>query len=142
MSTLLAPSITAQIEALCAAIAADPEIQSARNAAETFLADEQAVSLYREVMTLGRSLEQRHRSGAELEPTDISRFQSLQDQADQHELIQSFMSAQDSLQTVASTVNGFITKTLEKGRVPALEEVMGSGGGCCGGGGGGGCGCN
>jgi cell fate (sporulation/competence/biofilm development) regulator YlbF (YheA/YmcA/DUF963 family) len=142
MSTLLAPAISAQIEALCAAIAADPEIQSARNAAETFLADEQAVSLYREVMTLGRTLEQRHRSGVELEPMEISRFQSLQDQADQHEIIQSFMSAQDALQTVASTVNGFITKTLEKGRVPALEEVVGSGGGCCGGGGGGGCGCN
>lgn len=138
MSPLIAPAITAQIEALCAAIAADPEIQSARNAAETFLADEQAVSLYREVMNLGRTLEQRHRSGAELEPSDVARFQSLQDQADQHDGIQSFMAAQDALQSIANTVNGFITKTLEKGRVPALDEVMG-GGGCCGGGG---CGCS
>ncbi len=138
MSPLIAPAITAQIEALCAAIAADPEIQSARNAAETFLADEQAVSLYREVMNLGRTLEQRHRSGAELEPSDVARFQSLQDQADHHDGIQSFMAAQDALQSIANTVNGFITKTLEKGRVPALDEVMG-GGGCCGGGG---CGCS
>ncbi len=137
MSTALAPAISAQVEALCAAIAADPEIQSARNAAETFLADEQGVSLYRDVMTLGRSLEQRHRSGAELEPTEVSRFQSLQDQADQHEGIQSFMAAQDSLQNVATTVNTFIAKTLEKGRVPAPEEVMGDGG-CCNSGG---CGC-
>jgi cell fate (sporulation/competence/biofilm development) regulator YlbF (YheA/YmcA/DUF963 family) len=140
MSPLIAPAITAQIEALCAAIAADPEIQSARDAAETFLADEQAVALYRDVMNLGRTLEQRHRSGVELEAEDLSRFQLLQDQADQHDGIQSFMAAQDALQKVANTVNGYITKTLEKGRVPALEEVMGSGG-CCGGGGGGGCGC-
>jgi cell fate (sporulation/competence/biofilm development) regulator YlbF (YheA/YmcA/DUF963 family) len=138
MSPAIAPAITAQIESLCAIIAADPEVQSAREAAEAFLADDQAVSLYREVMTLGRTLEQRHRSGAELEAEDLARFQSLQDQADQHDGIQSFMAAQDALQAVANTVNGFISKTLEKGRVPALDEVMG-GGGCCGGGG---CGCH
>ncbi|MES2594313.1 MAG: YlbF family regulator [Verrucomicrobiota bacterium] len=135
MSTALAPAISAQIEALCATIAADPEIQSARNAAETFLADEGGVSLYREVMTLGRTLEQRHRSGAELEPTEVNRFQDLQEQADQHDGIQSFMAAQDKLQNLANTLNTFIAKTLEKGSVPAAEEVMGSG--CCGGG----CGC-
>jgi len=140
MSTLLAPALSAQIEALCATIAADPDIQSARNAAETFLADEQAVSLYRDVMTLGRSLEQRHRSGAELEPAEVSRFQDLQDQADKNEGIQNFMAAQDTLQSVASTLNTYISKTLEKGRVPAAEEIASSG--CCGGGGGGGCGCN
>lgn len=140
MSTLLAPALSAQIEALCATIAADPDIRSARNAAETFLADEQSVSLYREVMTLGRSLEQRHRSGAELEPAEVSRFQSLQDQADKNEGIQNFMAAQDTLQSVASTLNTYISKTLEKGRVPAAEEIASSG--CCGGGGGGGCGCN
>jgi cell fate (sporulation/competence/biofilm development) regulator YlbF (YheA/YmcA/DUF963 family) len=138
MSPAIAPAITAQIESLCAIIAADPEVQSAREAAEAFLADDQAVSLYREVMTLGRTLEQRHRSGAELEAEELARFQSLQDQADRHDGIQSFMAAQDALQAVANTVNGFITKTLEKGRVPALDEVMG-GGGCCGGGG---CGCH
>lgn len=137
MSPALAPAITAQIESLCAVIAADPEVQSAREAAEAFLADDQAVALYREVMNLGRSLEQRHRSGVELEAEDLSRFQNLQDQADQHEGIQSFMAAQDALQAVANTVNGFIAKTLEKGSVPALDEVMG--GGCCGGGG---CGCH
>lgn len=138
MSPAIAPAITAQIESLCAVIAADPEVQSAREAAEAFLADDQAVALYREVMNLGRSLEQRHRSGVELEAEDLSRFQNLQDQADQHEGIQCFMAAQDALQAVASTVNGFITKTLERGSVPALDEVMG--GGCCGGGGG--CGCH
>jgi cell fate (sporulation/competence/biofilm development) regulator YlbF (YheA/YmcA/DUF963 family) len=137
MSPAIAPAITAHIESLCAVIAADPEVQSARQAAEAFLADDQAVALYREVMNLGRSLEQRHRSGAELEAEDLSRFQNLQDQADQHEGIQNFMAAQDALQAVANTVNGFITKTLEKGSVPALDEVMG--GGCCGGGG---CGCH
>lgn len=136
MNAAIAPVIASHIEALCAAIAADPEVQSARQEAESFLADEEAVSLYRDVMTLGRSLEQRHRSGAELEPSEVSRFQSLQDQADSHETIQKFVAAQDLLQDVANKVNGFVTKTLEKGRVPTHDEVFGQAG--CGEG----CGCH
>lgn len=136
MNAAIDPVIASKIEALCEAIAADPEVQAARNSAETFLADEQAVALYRDVMTLGRTLEQRHRSGAELEPTEVSRFEDLQKQADDHQGIQSFMAAQDLLQDVANKVNGFVTKTLEKGRVPTHDEVFGQGG--CGSG----CGCH
>jgi cell fate (sporulation/competence/biofilm development) regulator YlbF (YheA/YmcA/DUF963 family) len=136
MNAAIAPAIASHIEALCAAIAADPDVQSARNNAETFLADEKAVELYRDVMTLGRSLEQRHRSGAEMEQQEVSRFESLQEQADANDTIQSFMAAQDLLQDVANKVNGFITKTLEKGRVPTHDEVFGQAG--CGTG----CGCH
>lgn len=136
MNAAIDPVIASHIEALCSAIAADPEVQAARNDAESFLANEEAVSLYRDVMTLGRSLEQRHRSGAEVEPDELSRFQDLQDKADAHEGIQNFMAAQDLLQDVANKVNGFVTKTLEKGRVPTHDEVFGQAG--CGSG----CGCH
>ena len=57
-------------------------------------------------------------------------------QADAHEGIQAFVAAQDVLQQVANHVNGFVTKTLEKGSVPTAEEVFGAGG--CGEG----CGCH
>lgn len=136
MTQLLAPAIASRIDELCAAIAADSEVQKARECAEAFLADENAVGLYREVMNLGRSLEQRHRGGQKLDSAEVSRFQDLQDQADAHEGIQAFVAAQDVLQEVANQVNGFVTKTLEKGRVPTAEEVFGSGG--CGEG----CGCH
>ncbi len=136
MNAAIAPAIASQLEALCAAIAADAEVKAARDQAETFLADEQATALYRDVMNLGRSLEQRHRSGQKLDPAEVSKFQDLQDQADAHEGIQSFVAAQDLLQEIANQVNGFVTKTLEKGRVPSAEEVFGQGG--CGEG----CGCH
>jgi cell fate (sporulation/competence/biofilm development) regulator YlbF (YheA/YmcA/DUF963 family) len=85
---------------------------------------------------LGRTLEQRHRSGQKLAPDEISKFQDMQDQADAHEGIQAFVAAQDVLQEVATQVNGFVAKTLEKGSVPTAEEVFGNGG--CGEG----CGCH
>ena len=136
MTAALSPAIASHIEALCAAIAADAEVQSARQKAETFLADEPAVALYRDVMNLGRTLEQRHRGGQKLDSEEISKFQDMQDQADSHEGIQAFVAAQDVLQEVATQVNGFVAKTLEKGSVPTPEEVFGKGG--CGEG----CGCH
>lgn len=137
MTAVLSPAISAQIQSLCEAIAADPEVQAARQHAETFLANEQAVALYRDVVTMGRSLEQRHRSGVEIEDEDINRFQELQSKADADEDIRAFNAAQEILQDVAAHVNGFVTKTLEKGRVPNEEEVFGGNGGC-----GSGCGCH
>jgi len=136
MTAALAPAIASHIEALCAAIVADSSIQAARQQAETFLADEQAVALYRDVMTIGRTLEQRHRGGQKLDPTEISNFQDLQDKADAHEGIQAFVAAQDVLQEVATQVNGYIAKTLEKGSVPTHDDVFGQKG--CGEG----CGCH
>ena len=136
MTATLAPAIAAQLEALCAAIAADPDVKTARENAEAFLEDEQGVALYRDMVTMGRSLEQQHRSGVEIEDADIARFQSLQTKSEEHEGIRSFTAAQEVLQEVANHVNGFVAKTLEKGRVPSAEEVFGSGG--CGSG----CGCH
>lgn len=136
MTELQTITIEAQLEALCETIANDPEIRAAREQAEQFLADEQAVALYRDLMTLGSDLQSRHRSGQEVADADIEKFESLRSRADQHDGIQSFQKAQDTLQNIANMVNGFVTKTLEKGRVPTQEEVSGSGG--CGAG----CGCH
>ena len=75
-------------------------------------------------------------SGVELDEAEIGRFQELQAKADADEDIAAFVTAQDVLQNMANMVNSFVTKTLEKGRVP-LPEEMSSGGSC-----GEGCGCH
>ncbi|HYF35885.1 MAG TPA: YlbF family regulator [Prosthecobacter sp.] len=137
MTAVISPAISAQIQSLCEAIAADPDIQAARQSAEAFLANEQAVALYRDVVTMGRNLEQQHRSGLEIEDEDINRFQALQTKADADDSIRAFNAAQETLQDVATHVNGFVAKTLEKGRVPSTDEVFAGKGGC-----GSGCGCH
>lgn len=135
MTATLTPSIEENLKALCQAIASEPSVRSARDQAEAFLADEQAVSLYRDVMNMGRSLEQRHRAGETISPDDVNTFEDLREKADSHDGIRSFNEAQDVLQTIATAVNTYVTKTLEKGRVPAPEEI--SSGSC-----GAGCGCH
>lgn len=136
MNALVFPAIEAKLHDLCTSIAANPEVLSARDRAEAFLADEDAVGLYREVIMMGRSLEQREREGAEITNDDARAYEELQGKADAHDGIRAFSEAQSVLQGVANLVNGFVSKTLEKGRVPSHDEVFG-GGGC-----GEGCGCH
>jgi len=53
------PLIQSKIIELCEALVADGDVQNARQQAEAFLADESAVSLYREMANLGRALHQK-----------------------------------------------------------------------------------
>ena len=69
---------------------------------------------------------------------EINAFTLLRDQAEANPLVKQFNDAQETLQGIANRVNGFVTKTLEKGRVPTQEEVFGASSGSCGTG----CGCH
>ena len=129
-------TIEDKIQELCAAIVADEEVRTARENAEAFLADNDAVSLYRETSLLGRALHQKNQSGEEPSLADVRRFGELQDRCEAHPGIAAFIEAQQVLQGIAETVSGYVSRTLESGRVPTEEEVMGEGG--CGEG----CGCH
>ncbi|MFC5456074.1 YlbF family regulator [Prosthecobacter fluviatilis] len=126
------PQITSKIVELCEVLVADSEVQNAREKAEAFLADEAAVSLYREMATLGRSLHQKQHHGEEPSGEEISRFTDLQDQCDANTAILSFVEAQDVLRNIAEVVNGYVGKSLERGKVPTEAEVFpqGCGEGC------------
>lgn len=128
-------TIERKIQELCETIVADGEVRNAREQAEAFLADEDAVALYRDMATLGRSLHQKQHTGDE--PTDMEarRFTDLQNRCDAHPVIASFVEAQEVLSGIAELVNSYVGKSLERGAVPAESEVRG---GSCGEG----CGCH
>ena len=138
MNTLTVPSIEDKIQELCAAIVADDEVQEARTNAEAFLADEAAVGIYRQVALAGRDLEKKQRQGLELTDDEIEAFNQLQEKAETYPAVKDFQTAQQTLQDVAELIQAWVTKTLEKGRVPTEEEVFPEGSGGCGEG----CGCH
>jgi cell fate (sporulation/competence/biofilm development) regulator YlbF (YheA/YmcA/DUF963 family) len=111
---------------------ADSDVQSAREKAEAFLANDEAVSLYREMATLGRALQQKQHNGEEPTGEEISRFTDLQDSCDANPAILSFIEAQDALRGIAEVVTSFVGKSLERGQVPSEAEVFskGCGEGC------------
>ncbi len=131
----IATTIDKKIQELCETLIADSGVQNAREQAETFLADEEAVSLYREMATLGRSIHQKQHNGEE--PTDVEsrRFTDLQNRCEAHPTIAAFLEAQEVLGGIAERVNKYVGKSLERGQVPSESEV--NGGGC-----GEGCGCH
>lgn len=128
--------IEKRIQELCEAIVADGEIKAAREQAEAFLADEEAVGLYRDMATLGRSLHHKQHQGEEPNAMEMSRFTDLQNRCEAHPLVTAFQEAQNTLGEVAELVNAYVSKTLERGTVPSESEVRSSGG--CGEG----CGCH
>lgn len=129
-------AIEERLQALCATIAADADVTAAREQAEAFLTDSEGVTLLRNLMTLSREMQHSQHHGEEIDNEDVQRLAELKHEADNHSGIRSFHEAQDVLQSIAEAVNGFVTKTLERGKVPTHEEVFGSGG--CGTG----CGCH
>lgn len=130
------PLIQSKIIELCEALVADGEVKNARQQAEAFLADEQAMALYREMASLGRSLHQKQHRDEEPTADEVSRFNSLQDRCESNPVISGFLGAQDILSGVAEAVNSFVGKSLESGHVPSPEEMVKKGG--CGEG----CGCH
>ena len=129
-------TIEAKLKELCTAIAQDAELQTARQQAEAFLADEEAVDLYRDLMSRSRDMQHRQRNGEDIHDEDVQQLVELKHAADNHSAIQSFHSAQDTLQGVAEMVSAYVSKTLENGKVPT-EEDLAPAGGC-----GAGCGCH
>jgi cell fate (sporulation/competence/biofilm development) regulator YlbF (YheA/YmcA/DUF963 family) len=72
-----------------------------------------------------------------VDDNELQELVELKAIADKHDGIQAFHAAQDRLQEVVELVNGFVTKTLERGVVPSKDEVVNRGGSC-----GEGCGCH
>lgn len=130
------PLVQSKIIELCEALVVDGEVKNARQQAETFLADEKAVSLYREMAGLGRSLHQKQHHGEEPTDEELHQFNALQDRCESNPVISGFLGAQEILSGVAQAVNTFIAKSLESGRVPSPDELA-SKGSC-----GEGCGCH
>ena len=131
----LPSSVESRLQELCAAIASAPEIVAARAKAEAFLSDESAVGLYRQVVSVGRDLEQRDRAGTPISGQEVEAFEALQEKADEHDAIRSFAEAQEIFRNVVDTVGAFVAKTIEKGAVPSADEMESA---CCGSG----CGCH
>jgi cell fate (sporulation/competence/biofilm development) regulator YlbF (YheA/YmcA/DUF963 family) len=123
-------SVESRIQDLCEAIIADEEVSTAREQAEAFLADEDAVSLYRQMMTMGRQLHQKQHQGEAPTSAEDREFTDLQNRCDAHPAIASFVEAQQVLNGILESVQGYVSKTIEKGRMPTEEEVFGKGD-CC-----------
>ena len=126
---------------LCETIAMDSEYQTLLTKVETFLGNDEARTSYQAVQQQGQELNQKQQAGLQLAESEIADFESARTRLLENQVASDFLQAQQSLDTLQTSVSRLIGMTLELGRVPTAEDIAQASSGCCGGGGGGGCGC-
>ena len=108
---------------------------SARGRIDAFMADEKSRTQYEDLMTKGQALQQKQQSSTPLAKDEIAEFEKQREALLNNSVARGFLDAQEELHSISETVQQYVSKTLELGRVPTEEDL---GGGSCGSG----CGCH
>ncbi len=127
-------TITRKTKELCQAIADQPEMISIRKRIDTFLSDAGARSQYEIVASKGQALHDKQHGGQPLEGAEISDFEKHRDTLLQNPVARGFLDAREELHEIQHSIQKYISKTLELGRVPSEADLdegsCGDGCGC------------
>jgi cell fate (sporulation/competence/biofilm development) regulator YlbF (YheA/YmcA/DUF963 family) len=138
---IIMPSTTEQnmvldkTKELCQTILDQPNMQSIRQRIDAFMGDEKSRSQYENLVNKGQSLQQKQDMALPLSGDEISEFEKNREELLRNPVARGFLDAQEELHEVQQSVQRYVSKTLELGRLPTEEEI--SAGSC-----GSGCGCH
>ena len=136
METIVDESvIVAKTKELCQAILDEPNMRAVRQRVDTFMGDDQARSLYDSLVSKGQALQQKQQLSMPLTGEEVADFEQHRTALFNNPVAKDFLDAQEQLHQVQESVQHYVTKTLELGRVPTPDEVKGD---ACGHG----CGCS
>lgn len=120
---------------LCEAILEQLQTGGVRQRIDAFRADAAARGQYESLMSKGQALQEKQHHGETLDPAEISAFESERDALLRNPIASSFLDAQEEMHDLQHSVQKFVAKTIELGRLPSAEDL--SEGSC-----GHGCGCH
>ena len=120
---------------LCQTILDHPDFQNVRQNIDAFMADEKAKQEYQNLVERSEELNHKQQQGVKLSDQEINDFQSHRERVVNNPLAANFIRAQQEMHGIQESVNKYLSKTLELGRVPSEGEM--DDGSC-----GHGCGCN
>jgi cell fate (sporulation/competence/biofilm development) regulator YlbF (YheA/YmcA/DUF963 family) len=127
-------TITKKTKELCEAIVTQPEMISIRKRIDTFLSDAGAQRQYEIVASKGQALHDKQHGGQPLETAEISDFEKHRDSLLQNPVARGFLDAREELHKIQHSIQKYISKTLELGRVPSEADLdegsCGDGCGC------------
>ncbi len=110
-------------------------MRQVRQRVDAFMADEQARTLYDGLVTKGQALQQKQQLSTPLSGEEVADFEQHRTALFNNPVARDFLDAQEKLHQVQESVQHYVSKTLELGRLPTDEEM--NGGSC-----GHGCGCS
>lgn len=115
---------------LCQTIAEQPEFKTLRQQMDTFMADETAKAQYQSVVEKSETLQQKQQSGESLSQEEIQDFETHREALVNNPVARGFLDAQQQMHQIQESVNKYVTKTFELGRMPNPEDIASCGAGC------------
>ena len=128
--------ILEKTKALCQTIVDQPAMISLRRRIDAFMADKSACGQYETVVNKGQALHEKQAQGRQLENAEIADFEKHRDALLSNPVAHGFLDAREKLHEIQHSIQKYVSKTLELGRVPEAADLEGH---SCGHGG---CGCH
>jgi cell fate (sporulation/competence/biofilm development) regulator YlbF (YheA/YmcA/DUF963 family) len=131
MPTLTEDNVVIQkTKELCQTILDQPDLQSARQRIDAFMADESSRAQYDGLVTKGQALQQKQQMATPLTSEEIADFEKHRETLLNNPVARGFLDAQEELHQVRDSVQKYVAKTLEIGRVPEPDDFSSCGHGC------------
>jgi cell fate (sporulation/competence/biofilm development) regulator YlbF (YheA/YmcA/DUF963 family) len=134
-TTTVNSRVLTKTKELCQAILDEPSMSSIRRRVDAFMGNDEARTLYDELVTKGQAIQQKQQLSMPVSGDEVQDFEQHRTALFNNPVAQGFLDAQEELHKVQESVQQYVSKTLELGRVPTEEDL--SGGSC-----GHGCGCS
>ena len=115
--------ITERTRDLCRSVLDQPAFQAIRASVDAFLADESAQDLYQSVSEKGSVLQQRQQMGMPVDAGAIAEFERERETLLGNPVAQAFLDAQQAMHEVQQSVQRYLSKTFELGRMPEADDL-------------------
>jgi cell fate (sporulation/competence/biofilm development) regulator YlbF (YheA/YmcA/DUF963 family) len=135
METIAETPILQKTRELCQTILDQPNMRSIRERIDAFMGDDKTRAQYDDLVNKGQNLQQKQQLSQPLSGDEIAEFEQHRDALLNNPVAKGFLDAQEELHEVQHSIQQYLNKTLELGRLPTEEDL--NGGGC-----GHGCGCH
>jgi cell fate (sporulation/competence/biofilm development) regulator YlbF (YheA/YmcA/DUF963 family) len=129
--------IVQKTKELCQSILDHPDFQNLRKDIDSFMANDSAKQEYQSLVEKSEELNHKQHEGARLSQDEIAAYETHRDRVVNNPLAAGFIRAQQEVHGIQESINRYLAKTFELGRVPTSQELETGEGEC-----GHGCGCS
>jgi cell fate (sporulation/competence/biofilm development) regulator YlbF (YheA/YmcA/DUF963 family) len=129
-STLQDTPIIQKTKELCQVILDEPGMQSIRQRIDRFLDNTEAREQYDAVVSKGQALHEKQQNAQPLSGEEVSEFETQREALLSNEVARDFLNAQEELHQLQHTVQKYVTKTFELGRMPTEDDFCNGNGSC------------
>ena len=108
---------------LCEAILDEINSNGIRKRIDAFLSDATARNQYESLMNKGQALQEKQHSGVVLDPAEIKSFEDERDALLRNTVASGFLDAQEEMHDLQHSVQRYVAKTIELGRLPNPDDL-------------------